>query len=132
MNLLFLFVLGLFFTSCSQDANDDEPSNQISLVGFWTRYADNDQYMEEFSFFNDGTCKYLESYEPDDDNDAEPEYDFGEGTYSIEGDKLTLRLYFNDELEVWTYTIKSLKSKSELELQDEYGDSYIYSYFEGF
>ena len=68
----------------------------INIVGFWTFYTDNNQYMEEFSFFSNGTCKYYESYEPDDDNDEEPYSDFGEGTYTVEGDQLTLYLRFND------------------------------------
>lgn len=131
LNLFIAFVLGFFLAGCSQDKNDDQQMEDINITGFWTFYADNNQYMEEFSFLNDGTCKYYESYEPDDDNNEEPYSDFGEGTYTVEGDQLTLYLRFNDEVEIWRYTIKSLKSKKKLELMDEYGDVYEYSYFDG-
>ena len=127
-SLMFLFAMvGTMFTGCSSD-DDDNDGNE--LVGYWLRYEDNDQYMEEFGFFADGTCTYTESYEPDDDNDyLEPEYEFGEGTYTVKGNKLTMRLTFGDETETWTYTIKSIKSKKQLILKDDEGDTYTFDYY---
>lgn len=127
-SLMFLFaMIGTMFTGCSSD-DDDNDGNE--LVGYWLRYEDNDQYMEEFGFFADGTCNYTESYEPDDDNDyLEPEYEFGEGTYTVKGNKLTMRLTFGDETETWTYTIKSIKSKKQLILKDDEGDTYTFDYY---
>ena len=124
-SLMFLFAMvGTMFTGCSSD-DDDNDGNE--LVGYWLRYEDNDQYMEEFGFFADGTCNYTESYEPDDDNDnLEPEYEFGEGTYTVKGNKLIMRLTFGDETETWTYTIKSVKSKKQLILKDDEGDTYTF------
>lgn len=127
-SLMFLFAMvGTMFTGCSSD-DDDNDGNE--LVGYWLRYDDNDQYMEEFGFFADGTCNYTESYEPDDDSDnLEPEYDFGEGTYTVKGNKLIMRLTFGDETETWTYTIKSVKSKKQLILKDDEGDTYTFGYY---
>ena len=127
-SLMFLFTMvGTMFTGCSSD-DDDNDGNE--LVGYWLRYEDNDQYMEEFGFFADGTCNYTESYEPDDDNDnLEPEYEFGEGTYTVKGNKLIMRLTFGDETETWTYTIKSVKSKKQLILKDDEGDTYTFDYY---
>lgn len=127
-SLMFLFAMvGTMFTGCSSD-DDDNDGNE--LVGYWLRYEDNDQYMEEFGFFADGTCNYTESYEPDDDNDnLEPEYEFGEGTYTVKGNKLIMRLTFGDETETWTYTIKSVKSKKHLILKDDEGDTYTFDYY---
>ena len=127
-SLMFLFAMvGTMFTGCSSD-DDDNDGNE--LVGYWLRYEDNAQYMEEFGFFADGTCNYTESYEPDDDNDyLEPEYEFGEGTYTVKGNKLIMRLTFGDETETWTYTIKSVKSKKQLILKDDEGDTYTFDYY---
>lgn len=127
-SLMFLFAMvGTMFTGCSSD-DDDDDNDGNELVGYWLRYEDNDQCMEEFGFFADGTCNYTESYEPDDDSE-EPEYDFGEGTYTVKGNKLIMRLTFGDETETWTYTIKSIKSKKQLILKDDEGDTYTFDYY---
>lgn len=116
--LLFVAFIGAVFTGCSKDDNDDS-SDTTSLVGYWIRYDGDD--MEEFGFFADGTCNYEETY-----ND---EMDFGKGTYTVKGNKLTMKLTFGDEKETWVYTIKSLTSKKKLVLQDEDGDTYSYDYY---
>ena len=126
---MFLFaIVGALFTSCSSNDYENEGASGNELVGYWLRYEDNDQYMEEFGFFADGTCNYTESYEPDDDSE-EPEYEFGEGTYTVKGNKLIMRLTFGDETETWTYTIKSIKSKKQLILKDDEGDTYTFDYY---
>ena len=130
---MFLFtIVGALFTGCSSDNenNNEDSSSSESLVGYWIRYEDNGQYLEELGLFADGTCNYTESFEPDDDNDEDPFYKFAKGTYSVKGNKLTMRLTFGDETETWTYTIKSVKSKNRLVLTDEDGDTYNFGYVE--
>ena len=128
---MFLFaIVGALFTGCSSNDDENEGASGNELVGYWLRYEDNDQYMEEYGFFADGTCNYTESYEPDDDSDnLEPEYEFEEGTYTVKGNKLIMRLTFGDETETWTYTIKSVKSKKQLILKDDEGDTYTFDYY---
>lgn len=123
---MFLFaIVGALFTGCS---SDDDNNEGTSLVGFWIRYEENDQYLEELGFFANGTCNYTEAFEPDDDNDEEPYYEFGKGTYVVKGNKLTMNLKFGDETEVWTYTIKDLKANNTLVLVDEEGSTYRFQY----
>lgn len=128
--LLFVSIIGAMFTSCSSDdVNDDSSNGNESIVGFWIRYADNDQFFEEFSFSDDGTCSYTESYMPDDNSEEMDSFDYAEGTYVLKDNKLTMTLDFNDEKEIWIFTVKSLKAKKELVLLDEDGYTYIYDYY---
>lgn len=129
---MFLFaIVGALFTGCSSDDDDnDGASGNENLVGFWIRYEENGQYLEELGFFEDGTCNYTEAFEPDEGNDEEPSYEFAKGTYNVKGNKLTMRFTFGDETETWTYTIKSIKSKSRLVVADEDGDTYTFGYVE--
>ena len=124
-SLMLLFtIVGALFTGCSSDDenNNDDSSSSESLVGYWMRYEDNGQYLEELGLFADGTCNYLEvdySYE---------DYDFGEGTYVVKGNKLIMTLTFGDKTDVWTYIIKSSKAKNTLVLTDEEGFTYTFNY----
>ncbi len=128
--LLFVSIIGAMFTSCSSDdVNDDSSNGNASITGYWIRYADNDQYFEEFGFSDDGTCSYTESYTPDDYSEETEYSDYGKGTYVLKDNKLTMTLNFNDEKEIWIFTVKSLKAKKELVLVDEDGDTYIYDYY---
>ena len=128
---MFLFaIVGALFTGCSSDDDENEgASGNENLVGFWLRYEDNGQYLEELAFFADGTCNYTESCMPDDDNDEYADYDFGKGTYVVKGNKLTMKLKFGDEYEVRTYTIKNLKAKKTLVLVDEEGSTRRFEYY---
>lgn len=128
---MFLFaIVGALFTGCSSDDDENEgASGNENLVGFWLRYEDNGQYLEELGFFADGTCNYTESFMPDDDNDEYADYDFGKGTYVVKGNKLTMKLKFGDEYEVRTYTIKNLKAKKTLVLVDEEGSTRRFEYY---
>lgn len=99
------------------------------LVGFWIRYADNDQEMEELGFFSNGTCNYTYSYDPDYGSYGS-EYEFAKGTYTVNGNKLIMNLNFGDETEIWTFTIKSLISKDKLVITDEDGDTYTFDYLQ--
>ena len=130
-SLMFLFaIVGALFTGCSSDDDENEgASGNDNIVGFWLRYEDNGQYLEELGFFADGTCNYTEAFEPDDDNDEDPYSKFGKGTYVVKGNKLTMKLKFGDETEVWTYTIKNLKANNTLVLVDEEGDTYRFEYY---
>lgn len=130
-SLMFLFaIVGALFTGCSSDDDENEgASGNENLVGFWLRYKDNGQYLEELGFFADGTCNYTESFMPDDDNDEYADYDFGSGTYVVKGNKLTMKLKFGDEYEVRTYTIKNLKAKKTLVLVDEEGSTRRFEYY---
>lgn len=128
-SLMFLFaIVGALFTSCGSDDDNGGTSSNENLVGYWIRYEENGQYLEELGFFSDGTCNYTESFEPDDDNDEDPFYEFAKGVYSVKGNKLTMRMTFGDETETWTYTIVSIKNKNRLVLTDEDGDTYLFSY----
>ena len=129
-SLMFLFaIVGALFAGCSSDDNNEDSASNENLVGFWCRSEENGQYLEELWFFADGTCRYIESFEPDDYNGKGPFYELdGEGMYSVKGNKLTMRLKFEDETETRTYTIKSVKSKNYLVLIDEEGDSYTFGY----
>ena len=119
-SLLFLVaIIGAMFTGCSSD--DDDDNTNTDLVGYWIRYDGED--LTELGFFADGTCNYEETYDDGED------MDFGKGTYTVKGNKLTMNLTFNDEKEVWELTIKSLKSKKKLVLEDEDGDTYTFEYF---
>lgn len=130
-SLMFLFaIVGALFTGCSSDDDENEgASGNENLVGFWLRYEDNGQYLEELGFFADGTCNCTESFMPDDDNDEYADYDFGSGTYVVKGNKLTMKLKFGDEYEVRTYTIKNLKAKKTLVLVDEEGSTRRFEYY---
>ena len=129
-SLMFLFAMvGALFTGCSSNDDENEGASGNELVGYWVRYEDNDQYMEEFGFFADGTCNYTEAFEPDDDNDEDPYYEFGKGTYVVKGNKLTMKVKCGDETEVWTYTIKNLKANNTLVLVDEEGYTYKFEYY---
>lgn len=130
-SLMFIFaIVGALFTGCSSDDDENEgASGNENLVGFWLRYEDNGQYLEELGFFADGTCNYTESFMPDDDNDEYADYDFGKGTYVVKGNKLTMKLKFGDEYEVRTYTIKNLKAKKTLVLVDEEGSTRRFEYY---
>lgn len=128
---MFLFaIVGALFTGCSSDDDNESSSSNENLVGFWVRYEDNGQYLEELGLFADGTCNYTEVFEPDEDNDEKPFYEFGEGTYVIKGNKLIMTLDFGDETEVWTYTIKSSKANRTLVLTDEEGSTYTFNYIQ--
>ena len=129
-SLMFLFAItGVLFTGCSSDDdNNDGTTSNNNLVGYWIRYEDNNQYREELEFFANGTCNYTEAYEPDNNNNAF--YEFAKGTYVVKGNKLTMKLKFGDETEVWTYTIKSSKANKTLVLTDEDGSTYIFSYIQ--
>lgn len=130
-SLMFLFtIVGALFTGCSSDneSNNDDSSSSESLVGYWIRYEDNGQYLEELGLFADGTCNYTEVVEPNDDSNEDSSYDFGEGTYVVKGNKLIMTLTFGDETEVWTYIIKSSKAKKTLVLTDEEGSTYTFNY----
>lgn len=131
LSLMFLFaIVGALFTGCSSDDDNESSSSNENLVGFWVRYEDNGQYLEELGLFADGTCNYTEAFEPDEDNDEKPFYEFGEGTYVIKGNKLIMTLDFGDETEVWTYTIKSSKANRTLVLTDEEGSTYTFNYIQ--
>lgn len=119
LSLLFFFtIIGAVFTGCSSD-DDDDATNTTDLVGYWIHYDGDD--MEELGFFADGTCNYEETYDD--------EMEFGKGTYTVKGNKLTMKLTFGDEKETWEYTIKSLTSKKKLVLEDEDGDTYSFDYY---
>lgn len=117
--LFLVAIIGAMFTGCSSD--DDDDNTNANLVGYWIRYDGED--LTELGFFADGTCNYEETYD-------DGEYmDFGKGTYTVKGNKLTMNITFNDEKEVWELTIKSLKNKKKLVLEDEDGDTYAFEYF---
>lgn len=118
--LFFIAIIGAVFVGCSSDDNDDA-ANTNDLVGYWIRYDGDD--MEELGFFEDGTCNYEETYD-----DGE-EMEFGKGTYALKGNKLTMKLTFGNETEVWEYTVKSLTNKKKLVLVDEDGDYYTFDYY---
>ena len=128
--MLFFAIVGALFTGCSSDDDNESSSSNENLVGFWIRYGDNGQYLEELGLFADGTCNYTEAFEPDDDNTEEPFYEFGEGTYVIKDNKLIMTLDFGDETEVWTYIIQSSKANSTLVLTNEEGSTYTFNYIQ--
>lgn len=119
--LFFVAIIGAMFTGCGSDDDDDATTNTADLVGFWLYYEGDD--MAELGFFADGTCNYEQTYDDGED------MDFGKGTYTVKGNKLTMRLTFGDETETWEYTIKSLTSKKKLVLVDEDGDTYSFDYY---
>ena len=125
---MFLFaIVGALFTGCSSDDDDNDGApNDKDLVGFWIRYENNEQYLEELGFFADGTCNYTELFDPDDDDEEKAFYKFGKGTYVVKGNKLIMTLEFDDETEVLTYTIKYLKANGTLILTNEEGSSYTF------
>ena len=118
--LFFVAILGAVFTSCSSD-DDGDDATKTDLVGYWLHYDGDD--LEEFGFFADGTCNYEETW----DNGEEME--FAQGTYTVNGNKLTIKLTFGNEKETWEYTIMSITSKKKLELIDEDGDLCTYEYY---
>lgn len=121
-SFLFIFaIIGAVFTGCGSDDDDDKDDDATSTTGLVGHWVYDDDEMIEFEFFSDGTCSYEEYY------DKEEEY--GEGTYIVKGNKLTVRLTFGDETERWKYTIKSLTSKKRLVLEDEDGDTYSFTYY---
>lgn len=128
--MFLLAVVGTLFVGCSSDDDNDGASSNESLTGYWVRYEDDGQYLEELGFFADGTCNYTESFEPDDDSDENPEYEFAKGVYSVNGNQLTMRLKFNDETEMWKFTIKAFKDKDMLVLENEDGDVVTFGYVE--
>lgn len=83
--------------------------------------------MEEIAFFAGGMCNNEESNEPD---DSSKDSEFAEGTYTINGNKLIMKLIFNDETEFLAYTIKSVVKNKKLVLTDE--NSYIFDYMSPF
>lgn len=128
--MFLLFIVGTLFVGCSSDDDNDGASSNENLTGYWVRYEDGGQYLEELGFFADGTCNYTESFEPDDDSDENPEYEFAKGVYSVNGNQLTMRLKFNDETEMWKFTIKAFKDKDMLVLENEDGDVVTFGYVE--
>lgn len=47
-SLMFLFVIiGGLFTGCSSDDDSDDSSGNENLIGYWIRYEENGQYLEE-------------------------------------------------------------------------------------
>lgn len=128
--MFLLFIVGTLFVGCSSDDDNDGASSNESLTGYWVRYEDGGQYLEELGFFADGTCNYTESFEPDDDSDENPEYEFAKGVYSVNGNQLSMRLKFNDETEMWKFTIKAFKDKDMLVLENEDGDVVTFGYVE--
>lgn len=127
--IFILTIIGAIFVGCSSDDDNYNSSSNENLVGFWVRYENNDQYMEEIGFFADGTCSYTEAFEPDDDNDEKPFMNSLQGTYNVKGNKLIVYLNFDGETEIQTYTIKFIKSKDVLVLIDEEGDTYKFVYW---
>ena len=127
--MLLIAMVSSLCISCSSDDGDDTPATDAEdLVGFWLYYGENDQYMEEYGFFADGTCNYTESYEPDDETE-ESEYEFAKGTYTVKGDKLTMKLNFGDETETWVYTIVSVTKGRKLVLKDDEGDTQTFDFY---
>ena len=120
--LFFVAIMSAMLTGCSKDDDDSTTNMSTDLTGYWIRYSGDD--LEEFGFFADGTCNYEETY--DDGENME----YASGTYSIEGEKLTLKQKFDDgEEETWLYTIKSIEVKKKLVLIDEDGDICSYDYY---
>ena len=116
-------VLGGVLVSCSSDDDGDGDGgySKSDIVGCWV-YSNGDD-ISKLELFEDGTCQTLETWDSGDD------MDLGEGTYTVNGNKLTLRLTFDDEKETWEYTIKTLKKKKQLVLVDEDGDTYTFDYY---
>lgn len=89
--ILGMFVSIALFSSCSKD-DDDSSSNPI--VGTW--YTEVYGY-EEITYNADGTCTYRD-YKSDKKTVSYSD----SGTYSIDGNKLTI--WWNDESSAWTTT----------------------------
>lgn len=109
-----------YFKRVDVDDEEEVVVNPKDLIGYWINYSNHDQEMTELGFKTDGTCNYTYTYEPDNDK-IESEYEYAKGTYKIKGNKLTMTLQFDDEKEIWEYTIVFVSS-SKLVLKDEDGE----------
>lgn len=116
---------GFTLTSCSSDDEEEEfVVESQNIVGSWLQYSNNDQELIELVFKADRTCNYSYSFMPDDDR-YDTEYEFATGIYKINGNKLTMTLQFDDETEIWEFTIVSVNS-SKLVLKNEDGENIIF------
>lgn len=125
--LVFFIALmaGFTLTSCSSDDEEEEfVVESQNIVGSWLQYSNNDQELIELVFKADRTCNYSYSFMPDDDR-YDTEYEFATGIYKINGNKLTMTLQFDDETEIWEFTIVSVNS-SKLVLKNEDGENIIF------
>lgn len=131
--LALLAVISVIFAACSsdnkEDNNDGENGNGNDTEiyepkdfagGCWIFEQGEDK--EKIVFNTDGTCTYYSFIEGETDN--------GIGTYTIFGNRLTMRLVFGDEEETWKYTIKLFKKGSKLILVDSDGKTHNFTYSE--
>lgn len=116
-----------YFKRVDVDDEEEVVVNPEDLVGYWINYSNHDQEMTELGFEADGTCSYIYEYKPDNDR-YKPEKEFAKGKYKINGNKLTMTLQFDDEKEIWEYTIISVSS-SNLVLKDEDGEIEVFESF---
>lgn len=121
-------MVSTILVGCSSEDEEKVQFDVKDLVGFWILCPEEgipDDELNQFGFFEDGTCNYTYSYEGEDDYS----YEFAKGVYTLQGNTLTTRLTTDDGTDIWTFTIVSLIKKNRLVLKDEDGEIEVYEYY---
>ena len=126
MTLLFSVVM---LTACGSDSKDDDsdmPDNtdiKSLIVGEWHTEIGDGSDVSYFSFASNGRCEIMSVYI---DDDLNTEVEMGVGTYKINGNKLSIRVKWDDSdyYEEEGGTIVSI-TKNRMVIKDSYGDSEV-------
>lgn len=126
MTLLFSVVM---LTACGSDSKDDDsdmPDNtdiKSLIVGEWHTEIGDGSDVSYFSFASNGRCEIMSVYI---DDNLNTEVEMGVGTYKINGNKLSIRVKWDDSdyYEEEGGTIVSI-TRNRMVIKDSYGDSEV-------
>lgn len=126
MTLLFSVVM---LTACGSDSKDDDsdmPDNtdiKSFIVGEWHTEIGDGSDVSYFSFASNGRCEIMSVYI---DDNLNTEVEMGVGTYKINGNKLSIRVKWDDSdyYEEEGGTIVSI-TRNRMVIKDSYGDSEV-------
>lgn len=99
-----MIAICLCFTACSNDDdNDGGDSDTSSLIGTWAYEDEEGDYYIEITFKKNGTFIYNEyDYYWDEEHEDR-------GSYSVKGDKLTIKYDDDDDVITGTFSVTSKK-----------------------
>jgi uncharacterized protein (TIGR03066 family) len=102
-----LFVVGLVVGVRAEEKKD---SNKDKIVGTWELSTSDKSFSAVYDFAKDGKIKLMSKKDEKEEST--------EGTYSVEGDKVSVVLKIDGKEEKHTFTIKKL-TDTEMVLLDE-------------
>jgi uncharacterized protein (TIGR03066 family) len=107
-----LFLVGL---AVGVRAEEKKDSNKEKIVGTWEWSKSDEGFSAVYVFSKDGKVKLT--------GKKDGKEEIVEGTYSVEGDKVTVALKFGDNEEKHTFTIKKLTDTEMVAFDEKKGKS---------